>query len=433
MDIDFQKLASPLGDGTDGPDLGDDPQFAQFEADIEGFLPTKADDFYFGFRKVNPDLDGFAARALALMERSRDVRLMVALAKIAALKANLSATAAAMALIRHYLTERWETVQPEAGESVHVLRGVTVERLDEFASFVLPLQYTPLVSDRNGHVSYRDHAVASGALSEREGDSHPSGADIERVLTRCDLDALVASRDTAAGMTDDLTAITHHWAAQDTDPSSLAFKRLAPMLEKLVAFLDGAVAARDPSLARAAAPSAGEDAAELPEDGAMPAEAGTAAPAKVGGVRSLWDAKAALAAASRYFEHNEPSSPAFLLLKKSQSLIGLTFPQLMQQIAPDAVYSTAIPLPGRKRISLSMEKLTEEFAYIEIEGAEEQSPSQEYSAPDRASAVALLHEVARWYRTSEPSSPIPLLLDKARELMSKDFSSLLTELTVPEA
>ncbi|WMS44152.1 type VI secretion system ImpA family N-terminal domain-containing protein [Acuticoccus sp. MNP-M23] len=426
MDIDFTSLAAPLADGSDGPDLGDDPQFAQFEADIEGFLPTKADDFYFGFRKINPDLDTFGARTLALLDRSRDVRLLVALAKIAALQASLPNTAAAMALIRHYLTERWDTVQPEAGESVHILRGVAVERLDEFAAFVLPLQYTPLVSDRNGQVCYRDHAVASGALSEREGDSHPSQSDIERVLARCDLDVLVAARDTAASMVDDLAAITLLWAARDTDPSSLVFRRLAPMLEKMAAFLDGSVANRDPALAKAAP----ED--ETAEDPAAPAADAGATPS-IGTVQTLWDAKAALIAASRYFEHNEPSSPAFLLLKKSQALIGLTFPQLIQQIAPDAVYSTAIPLPGRKRISLPMEKLTEEFAYVEVEAAEEQSPTQDYAAPDRASATALLSEVARWYRVSEPSNPIPLLLDKARELMSKDFASLLTELTVPDA
>ena len=139
----------------------------------------------------------------------------------------------------------------------------------------------------------------------------------------------------------------------------------------------------------------------------------------------------ALHAASRYFELCEPSSPAFLLARKAENLVGLTFPQVLQQIAPDRVYDTAIQLGPNRRLPLPMEKLTEEFSYIEVERDENATTEKTFEANDRASAMTLLQEVARWYRAAEPSNPIPLLLDKARELTSKDFAALLSEITVP--
>ncbi|GAB5378512.1 MAG: hypothetical protein AcusKO_49740 [Acuticoccus sp.] len=430
MDIDFDALKEPLdAEGGAGPDLADDPAFAQFEADVEGFFPSRADDFYYGFRTANAEIDGFGERCLALLARSRDLRLMVALAKIAALSGNIAQAGGAVGLIRHALETGWDTVHPTGNGSGHVLRGVTVERLDEFASFVLPLQYAALVSDRNGHLSYRDQAVASGAVIARDEDSHPDAGEIARFLERCDLDALAGARDLAAGLADDIKTIGLVWTANAEDPPSLAFKRLTPMVDKMAAFLEEAVAKRDPSRAHGAA---APDGAALPDSGE--AEASATAPAgaaPTGTIASLADARAALHAASRYFELCEPSSPAFLLARKAENLVGLTFPQVLQQIAPDRVYDTAIQLGPNRRLPLPMEKLTEEFSYIEVERDENASTEKTFEANDRASAMTLLQEVARWYRAAEPSNPIPLLLDKARELTSKDFAALLSEITVP--
>lgn len=430
MEIDFEALKEPVdAEGGMGPDLSDDAGFAQFEADVEGFLPSRADDFYYSFRTANADLDAFGGRCLALLKRSRDLRLVISLAKICALGGSIEQARGAIGLVRHALQEHWETVHPTGSDGSFTLRGVTVERLDEFASFILPLQYAPLVSDRNGHLCYRDHAVATGAVIARDDDSHPDANDMARILERCDLDGLVHARDLAQGMTEDLKAIGAIWMANAEDPPSLAFKRLAPMLEKMALFVEEAVAKRDPSLARDAAPEPEADTGAETDAGA---EAPAAAAKPTGTIASLADARAALHAASRYFEIFEPSSPAFLLARKAENLVGLTFPQVLAQLAPNRVYDTAIQLGAKRNLSLPLEKLSEEFAEMELEQAEEAETAQTFEAPNRASAMALLAEVAKWYRVAEPSNPIPLLLDKARELTSKDFAALLAEITIAE-
>lgn len=46
----------------------------------------------------------------------------------------------------------------------------------------------------------------------------------------------------------------------------------------------------------------------------------------------------------------------------------------------------------------------------------------------RSDVVAHLDLICRWYATSEPGSPVPILLNRARRLVSQDFLSLLAEL-----
>ena len=51
--------------------------------------------------------------------------------------------------------------------------------------------------------------------------------------------------------------------------------------------------------------------------------------------------------------------------------------------------------------------------------------------PELRAYLARLQHVAAFFRTSEPSSPIPFLIDRARELAQRDFLNLLQDV-LPE-
>jgi type VI secretion system protein ImpA len=51
----------------------------------------------------------------------------------------------------------------------------------------------------------------------------------------------------------------------------------------------------------------------------------------------------------------------------------------------------------------------------------------------RAEAVELLKAVESFYKSAEPSSPIPVLIERAYSLTSKDFFSLMAEFSPPES
>jgi type VI secretion system protein ImpA len=50
----------------------------------------------------------------------------------------------------------------------------------------------------------------------------------------------------------------------------------------------------------------------------------------------------------------------------------------------------------------------------------------------RQDAIAALDAVAEFFRRTEPSSPIPLFLDRAKRLVSKDFLEVLADVA-PDA
>lgn len=83
-------------------------------------------------------------------------------------------------------------------------------------------------------------------------------------------------------------------------------------------------------------------------------------------------------------------------------------------------------------------KLREQLARrgVELEG-EEGEAAEGGAAPQsvpgeirsRDDAVRVLDRVSEYFRTHEPSSPVPLLLQRAKRLISKDFMEILRDLT----
>jgi len=49
------------------------------------------------------------------------------------------------------------------------------------------------------------------------------------------------------------------------------------------------------------------------------------------------DAFRALALARQYFEHNEPSHPAPLLIQRIEKLEGLSFAEIISELTPDGL------------------------------------------------------------------------------------------------
>ena len=46
----------------------------------------------------------------------------------------------------------------------------------------------------------------------------------------------------------------------------------------------------------------------------------------------------------------------------------------------------------------------------------------------RQDAIRALEAISAWFRAHEPSSPVPLLLDRAKRLVSKSFMEVLADI-----
>jgi type VI secretion system protein ImpA len=149
-------------------------------------------------------------------------------------------------------------------------------------------------------------------------------------------------------------------------------------------------------------------------------------------VKSQAQAAAALQAIAEYFARSEPSNPALLLVRQAHEMVGKSFVEVMRMLVPAHVEAAAINIGRDKFFDLPIERMAV-LPAPEVPSPVNGTCAQDivFSTETRASALLLLNHVATFFRSTEPSSPIPFLIDRARELAQRDFLSLLQDV-LPE-
>jgi type VI secretion system protein ImpA len=431
--IEFTTLAGAVsGEEPCGPDLdlAGDPDYMNFIARTEGVLPVT---FFSGpegrpFDRTSIDFDAEFATIGPLLDRTRDIRLLVLLGKLLILNRDLTGFVGCIGLIETLLKERWDEVHPQGSDGDFAIRMASIESLDDMPPVVFPLQYLPLINHRRlGPLSYRTWMIATGEAKPREGEAVLDPAAIETAMMDTELPALVETRDQFQALQAALGSVRDICVDRTGGERAARLEKLPGLVDKILGLVEGVVVKRDPALATAA-PQAPEGA---PVDGA----AATTVPA--GAVASTRDVADALAAIADYFGRHEPSSPALLLVRQAEQLMGKSFLEVMRVLVPNHMEQAAVQIGKDKQIfDLPIERLS---AFAEGLPAPEQEAVEatgeaavrRLEAKTRGDAIRLLEQIGTYYRIAEPSSPVPFLTDRARSFAERDFLSLLKEL-LPE-
>ena len=427
-DTKVSKLAAQLTDGDPcGPDLFEagDPDFMQFMAHAEGLLPASYfDDEGKPFDHAKREIKGVFATAAPFLARTRDLRVLVLLAKFAVLNRDLGGFSGYLATVAELIGQHWETVHPLAEAGDFTSRLAALQSLDDSATVAMPLQHVPLAKPTRGAaVAMRAQLIAAGEISLREGEEQPDAGAIERALKECSLADLVEERDAMLAIAGSLTAIRDITVERSGHAVAVKFVRLQPLADKIIAFLNEAIERRDPSLAAksAEAPSA---------DAAQPGAAGGEAPRPAGEIANPRQVAAALAAVEAYFCRLEPSNPALLLVRQAMQLIGKSFLEAVTILAPEFVDRASIAIGRSDMFDVPLQKLAE-FASVAAQDGDAADGEAAFEARSRAEAANLMTAVVGFYNRSEPSSAIPFVIERARALAGRDFLSILKEI-LPE-
>jgi type VI secretion system protein ImpA len=432
--IDYSAVVAPLSDElVCGPDLeaeGDD-DFLNYVAAAEGRLPAS----YFAFSRDSIDLKAELETISGLLARTRDIRLLALAAKFSILSGDLVGFADAVEAIAHFLAHHWADVHPRGSDGDFALRKVQMESLDEMPSVALPLQYAPLARDRrHGVISLRSHLIATGEVQPREGEAVLDAAVIHEALLKSeDLDGLKSRYDAVCRLETALKAIQERYMEETGHADSLAFERLPVLVHKIRDLLEGPLRERDPAATMPVPESAGSAAigADAP-GGATPAEAGVHI--RLG---SLDEAVSALKVAESYFAGREPSNPCILLVRQALQLVGKSFIEAMQLLVPGRMETATVQLGGTQALAIPINQLgpfaDNGAAGEAVNGAGGDGEPKVFSADSRVEAVDLIAAAERYFVEFEPSSPVPLLLARARSYVNRDFFSLLNEFAPPPA
>ncbi|HXW72966.1 MAG TPA: type VI secretion system ImpA family N-terminal domain-containing protein [Methylocella sp.] len=431
--LSLDTLTAPISAADScGPDLDvvGDAGYLTFMAAAEGLLPAT---FYYPkshgdpsrrdkpFDRSTVDFASQYEVIANLGKRTRDLRVLVLLAKFRVLDRSLSGFIDAIDAVAVLLEQYWDTVHPRGEDGDFTIRLVTLQSLDDMVPVILPLHYVPLFEDkRAGAVTYRSHLLAEGEVTPRGDEDKLDLSLIKNAFAEAALPILVERRDQFKRLSSALARIKDAFAKNGGRTEAIAFDRLTPLVEKIRALLESHVAMREPSAAEAA-PPAGPS-----EEGAGD---GAPAAAQAGDIANFADAAAALAAVAAYYARYEPSNPALLLVRQAEQLIGKSFFDAIRLLVPAHADEIKVQIGKVHGFDLPLERLAE---LAPAEGISDGTTEKTFTATTREAALRLLSDVASFYRAAEPSSPVAYLIERARALTGKDFLGLLKDMLPPD-
>ncbi len=425
VDAELLALCVPLpGSDPCGPDLdlAGDTDYLNFFAQAEGLLPSSffSSDDGRPFDRASVDLPSVVDAIEPFWQRSRDLRLLVMRARLLILDRNLGDFALSIAAIAHWLDKFWNDVHPRDDGDDFSSRVAALAALD-LPTVVFPLQYAPLCEGRRvGTITYRAQMIAAGEVNSRANElRHPLAA-LTEAIADAPPEVLAATRGQVTMLKASLGRIREIFTSRG---SPIGLDNLIVLVDKLQGFIDPRAALAEVT----AMPADVDDASSAETD----AGAATAASPS-----SLAEAQQALAAIADYYTRLEPSSPTLPLVRQAHQLIGKSFFEVMSILVPNQMESAAFQIGIDQFFELPVGKLSRLSGDAPSSGtdtAEASSPApsesggSRYYVRSRAQAIALLDQVQRFFRRAEPSSPVPMLCDRARAFAERDFMGVLRE------
>ena len=281
----------------------------------------------------DPDFQDVARKALAVMERSHDLRAGCHLAGAMLFTDGLPGFAQATSYIRGCLEQHWDTCHPvldAEDDDDPTMRINALQALGAPDPVQRALRTTPLTESRAfGRVRLRDVLVAQGQVTLPEGEAPAfDAASIEAAFKDTDDTTLANILEAARTAQDDLVTIERIFAER-TPGQGPQLSEAIKLLRQIVQHV-GAATGADAESDADAADAAGETEAAEPS-GPAPARG---AP---GQITSQADVLRTIDALMAYYRKVEPSSPVPILLQRAKRLVGVDFMSVMKDMAPAAV------------------------------------------------------------------------------------------------
>jgi type VI secretion system protein ImpA len=273
-----------------------------------------------------PDWPDVVKRASKLLDRSRDLRIVLLLARGLTRIEGLAGLRDALGLARDLLANFWEPLHPQLefdGESDPVLRMNALTAFTNADDLLHDVRQAAFLRSSLGTITVRD---VEAILNPGTG-AAPVTAEQLRGAVR---DAITADAGALAEAGECIEAIGRIRATLLSHLEPSLASDFTPLVKTLQIVADLVADVR----AKLAVPAAVES-----HDGpARAAAAGDDARTVVGvgDIRSREDAIRALERVCDFLARNEPTNPAPLLIRRAQRVMTMPFLDIIRELAPDA-------------------------------------------------------------------------------------------------
>lgn len=317
-------------DGPSGENLEYDQAFIEMElASQPGEERQMGDEV---IAAEEPDYREVAEKAVAVLERSHDLRAAVTLALARLRLKGLPGFAEVTDYMRGCLEDYWDSCHPQLDaddDDDPTMRVNAVRALADADGVLRALRLAPLTSSRTfGSFSLRDIAIASGEIPAPEGmNPVPTASAIAAAFQDSDAEQLQAVRDAVRASSEAVDAIAAKFdemvpgLGPDLDPLKKALRQAGKRLAESLELGESAEEDVEP-----------ETPAERPVARPTPASGGA-----IGGINNPNDVINALDRIMEYYARCEPSSPIPILLTRARRLVNADFMTIVKDMAPSGV------------------------------------------------------------------------------------------------
>lgn len=344
MGLDLEALLAPVSEERpSGDHLEYDPEFMDVmrlsQGGGSGGTVAGAEQ-----EPEEPNWKDIRSRTLALLERTRDLRLGVLLTLSSLETEGLAGFRDGLAYIRGLIERQWSTFWPQVDAEDNNDPTERVMVLDPFAKapgtygdpwrILDRLRNAPLTDSRQiGRFSMRDMLIARGDLDppEAEGGSRPDSnqiaaafADTPDEAFRAVLESVDQSVEHFDAIDTQFTELVGAGQAKDLVESKRVLREIQKVLHEQRDLRDGL---SDTETAPEVAPSeAGQ------QGGATPLR---------GEIGSRQDVLMAFDKIVRYYEKAEPASPVPLLIQRARRMVSMSFIEIIRDMTPDSMSEIA--------------------------------------------------------------------------------------------
>jgi type VI secretion system protein ImpA len=315
--------AVSFADGGCGPNLEYDNLFLELQQAARGKPETQFEP------ATPPDWSAVEAGAMQLIERSRDLRLVVLWAESRLHLGGLQTLPEGLCAIAQLLETAWPLVNPPLDDGDPYARINVIESLGFGGSFFQSLRNCVVMRNpRIGEIRLKDFESLTG---------NAPGSELS--VSREQIELFFRSPE---GKAEALrTLLTACQCALKRILGEMALHVEADRLPQLSEFF----ALLGYALSCLPEPEMEQTLLSVPQsalcDSVGPAQLGASSAIIQSGIHSRAQALAAIDQVCAYLEHAEPTNPAQLLLKRARRLIDKNFMQLMKDLAPDALAEVA--------------------------------------------------------------------------------------------
>jgi type VI secretion system protein ImpA len=315
-----------------GDDLQYDPDFIALDQAIKG----KPEQQVGGTiqEAEPPNWREIKKSSEALLARTIDLRILICYCRALIATEGYVGLQQGLELLKTLVEQRWSDIHPQLDpdddndptERVNILMS-----LCDYDTLLRPLSQVPLIESKlMGKFNFREVSIASGKTTATSTEKTVQQSSIDAAVQDSEVDALVQMLASLTASLEYLNQLENFVTAQVGISDAPSFVELRNFLKEAQAFLMDWHHTR----------GIGEVSAEAEQQQeTADSEAGVAPSKKSvsGAINNNQDVLKALSMICDYYKKNEPSSPVPLFLERATRLVGKSFMEVLEDVAPQGV------------------------------------------------------------------------------------------------